>query len=393
MMNKRLVQILQYAFEHSYQFKNRIKESEVDINEIKTINDLEQIPILKKEDLPELQKIAYPFGEIATVKKEEMARIFMSPGPIYDPQTDDGDYFRFSEALMAAGFTENDIVQNTFSYHLSPAGFMFDSALRKLKATVIPAGVGNRELQIQIMKDLQVTGYVGTPSFLVQLLELAEEKGWEIGRDLSLTKAFFTAEKLTDERRQKFEEIGISVYEGYGTADVGCIAYEDAKGPGLKLASGAIVQICDPISGKEVMDTEGEVVVTLLDEKYPLIRFGTGDLSCWVKGHEGSRITGILGRVGSSVKVKGMFVHERQLTDILQSLGILNYQAVVTDKNGNDHFEIFVETDETISDITISKIKDVIRVTPIVTKVENGSINKGQKKLVDEREWKKSIPS
>lgn len=388
-MNNRLVQFLQYAFEHSPHFQIRLEEAGVRIDEIQTIKDLEKIPVLKKEDLPEIQKQAYPFGGIATIKGKEMARIFMSPGPIYDPQTTDGDYFRFSEALKAAGFSENDIVLNSFSYHLSPAGFMFDSGLRRLKATVIPAGVGNRELQVQVMKDLKVTGYVGTPSFLAQLLVLAEEKGWN--EELSLSKAFFTAEKLTHENRLMFEEKGIAVYEGYGTADAGCLAYEDSNGPGLKIASGAIIQICDPITGKEVLDSEGEVVVTLLNESYPLIRFGTGDLSCWIKGHEGIRIAGVLGRVGTSVKVKGMFVHEKQLTDALQSAGISSYQAVVTNENGMDRFEIFVETDDKFDDDLVSKLKEVIRVTPILTIVEKGSLQQVQKRLLDKREWKKSM--
>src|SRR5690606_30424148 len=157
----------------------------------------------------------------------EMARIFMSPGPIYDPQTHEKDFWRFSEALHAAGFNEEDIVQNTFSYHLSPAGFMFDSAVREFRRTVLPAGAGNRELQVQIMKDLEVTGYVGTPSLFNILLDTADEKGWKVGKEIQIRKVFFTAEMLTNDMRKKCEDNGIAVFEGYGTADCGCLAFED----------------------------------------------------------------------------------------------------------------------------------------------------------------------
>jgi len=388
-MENRLSQVISYAYKNSSHFQERLAEAGLHPGEIGSLKDLEKLPVLKKENLPELQKKSYPFGGVATVPTVEMARIFMSPGPIYDPQTEDGDYWRFAEALRIAGFSEKDIVQNTFSYHLSPAGFMFDSALRKIGATVIPAGTGKRDLQIQVMRDLQVTGYVGTPSFLALLIEAAEEKGWKIGRDLPLNKVFFTAEMLTSERRHMFEAKGIMVYEGYGTADVGCIAFEDKQGPGLKISSGAVVQICDPLTGKEVNDKEGEIVVTLLDKNYPLIRFGTGDLSRWITGYEGERIAGILGRVGSSIKIKGMFVHEKQLADILREAGYSEFQAVVTNEEGYDHLEIYVESEQPLIDELVSQVKGVIRVTPVITKVEVGTLKQGHPRMLDKREWNK----
>ena len=311
----------------------------------------------------------------------------MSPGPIYDPQTKEDDFWRFSEALEAAGFDEGDIVQNTFSYHLSPAGFMFDSALRKLGATVIPAGTGNRELQIQVMKDLQVTGYVGTPSFFAILLDAAVEKGWTIGNELVVNKVFFTAEMTTSEMRRKCSEHGIQVYEGYGTADCGCIAFEDKIGPGLKVTESAIVQICDPHSGETVKSGEGEIVVTLFDKSYPLIRFGTGDLSCWVDGYEGKRIEGILGRVSDGVKVKGMFVREKQLAAVLESEGLRSFQAIVTRSGNQDQLEITIESNNELNDELVSRLQDVIRVTPVIKRVSIGSINKSEKLLVDQRKF------
>jgi phenylacetate-CoA ligase len=294
-MMSSLPEIISYAYEHADAFKKRMKKVGLTPEDILTYADLVKIPVLKKDQLLDMQKESPPFGNLTSAYSTAMARIFMSPGPIYDPQANKADYWRFSEALQVAGFGERDIIQNTFSYHLSPAGFMFDSALRELGATVVPAGTGNRELQIQMMKDLQVTGYVGTPSFFALLLDTAEEKDWTVGKELKLEKVFFTAELLTTDMRKRCADNGISVYEGYGTADCGCLAFEDKEGPGLKLTSSAIVQLCDPLTGEETTCGEGEVVVTLFDKTYPLIRFGTGDLSRWVEVFEGKLLAGVLG--------------------------------------------------------------------------------------------------
>ncbi|SEN22491.1 phenylacetate-CoA ligase [Mesobacillus persicus] len=383
----RLREIIQYGYDHASGFKNHMDQAEIRPSDILTVGDLVKIPVLKKDRLPELQADNGPFANLTTIDSKEMARIFMSPGPIYDPQTHENDFWRFAEALRTAGITEKDIVQNTFSYHLSPAGFMFDSALRQIGATVIPAGTGNRELQIQVMKDLGVTGYVGTPSFFSILLDAIEEKGWSVERDLSIKKAFFTAEMLTPTMRTKCEENGIVVYEGYGTADCGCLAFEDKEGQGLKLTSSAIVQICDPLTGREVDSGEGEIVVTLFDKSYPLIRFGTGDLSAWVEGHEGKRIKGILGRVSDGVKVKGMFVREKQLAQVLEQEGYPHFQAIVIKDREQDILEISIESDQKVNPNLVKKLQETIRVTPVVKKVAPGSLNKEEKRLIDQRSY------
>ena len=384
-----LQQIVQHAYKSSKNFRDRMDAANLEPTDIRSREDLCKLPVLKKEDLPTLQKEFPPFGGMATIEASKMVRIFMSPGPIYDPQSVEDDNWRFAEALEAANFNENDIVQNTFSYHLSPAGFMFDSALRRLGATVIPAGTGNTELQIQVMKDLGVTGYVGTPSFLTHLLATAEEKGWKVGAELKLVKAFFTAEMVTADMKQRCEKLNIDAYEGYGTADCGLIAYQDKQGPGLKLTETALVQLCDPLTGQELpLDGgEGEVVVTLFDEIYPLIRFGTGDLSRWVKDFEGQRLEGVLGRVSDGVKVKGMFVREKQLTNIIQELGFQTYQAIISRENNQDQLEIMIESAELISDGIVAKIKDIIRVKPVVKTIPEGSLKPDSKKLMDIRKW------
>lgn len=389
---KSLKAVIQYAYDHAYGFKVQMDNAGLSPKDIQSNADLSKIPVLKKDDLPLLQKENAPFAQLTTIQTTEMARVFMSPGPIYDPQTHEKDFWRFSEALLAAGFNEKDIVQNTFSYHLSPAGFMFDSALRELGVTVIPAGTGNRELQIQVMKDLKVTGYVGTPSFFSILLDAIEEKGWTIGKEIHLKRAFFIAEMLTTELRKRCEGKAILVFEGYGTADCGCIAYEDKQGPGLKITSSAIVQICDPLTGDELLDGEGEVVITLYDQSYPLIRFGTGDLSRWVEGYEGVRIAGVLGRISDGVKVKGMFVRENQLALVLEQAGYSAFQGIIKREKNQEIFELFVESDEELQADLGEKLQDVIRVTPIIKKVKKGYLNNNEKRLIDQRfyELKKS---
>lgn len=366
------------AYERSTALRERLDAENINPHELETIEQLSRIPVLKKEQLPLLQKHELPFGNMITTRSNELARIFMSPGPIYDPQGKEEDDWGFAEALRAAEFTSDDIVQNTFSYHLSPAGFMFDSALRRIGATVVPAGPGNRELQVQLMNDLQVTGYVGTPSFLHLLLQYADEKGIHV----AVKKAFFTAEKLTESMREQFEQRGIHVFEGYGTADCGCIAFEDRQGPGLKISSRAIVQLCDPISGVP-LDEEGEIVVTIFDRTYPLVRFGTGDVSRWVDGYKGERIVGVLGRVGTSVKVKGMFVHEQQLKQVMAEVGCPLFQAVVTNEGGHDQLTIYIEKE--LNEEAKQKIKNVIRVTPTFVSVDR--VNDGERCLIDQRKW------
>lgn len=380
-----LQDVVKYAFDHAAGFKEQMEKAGIAPENIKSPSDLVKLPVLKKDQLPVLQKKNAPFGNLTTVNPTKMARIFMSPGPIYDPQGNENDFWRFAEALETAGFSENDIVQNTFSYHLSPAGFMFDCALRKIGATVIPAGTGNRELQIQVMKDLQATGYVGTPSFFSILLDVIEEKRLVVGKDIHINKVFFTAEMVTADLRRRCEENGISVHEGYGTADCGCIAFEDKKGPGLRVTSSAIVQICDPHTGEEINAGEGEVVVTLLDKTYPLIRFGTGDLSRWVDGQVGKRIAGVLGRVSDGVKVRGMFVREKQLAQVLEEEGYPIFKGVVTSNNNQDEFEIFIESEKKLPFELVNKIQEIIRVRAIVTRLEPGHINREGKRIVDER--------
>ncbi len=381
-----VAELLIHASVHSPFWRERLKDKSFD-----------EILVLKKGELPTIQQQKLPFGGLLTVPEHEAARIFLSPGPIYDVQGTDGDFWRFAEALEVAGFGPGDIVQNTFSYHLSPAGMMFDAALRKLGATVIPAGIGNTELQVQVLRDCRVTGYVGTPSFLAILLERAGKEEYQFGHELKLNKVFFTAEKLAPALRRVWQEAGLSVFEGYGTADAGLIAYEDGVNPGLKVAASVYLEICDPETGKPLpqgADGIGEVVVTVLDKTYPLIRFGTGDLSSWLLGQEGKYISGVIGRVGDGVKVKGMFVHLKQFAPILENTAWVSYyQAVVTREDNSDRFTLYLESEalpragEDILKSLQDELRERIRIRPHLQMVAIGTLTRKEPQLIDKRRW------
>ena len=380
MAQEKLQELMAQAKAHSPFWQDRLGEKQ-----------FRDIPVLYKTDLPAIQRNNPPFGGLLTIPASNVARIFMSPGPIYDPQVHERDFWRFAEALAAAGFQAGDIVQNTFSYHLSPAGLMFDSALREIGATIIPAGVGNTDLQVQVLKDCHVTGYVGTPSYLAALLARAAEMGFVLGHELNLTKAFFTAEKVAPSLKAEWLGQGLAVFEGYGTADAGCIAFEDSSRRGLKIASTCFVELCIPGTGDPVAEGEvGEVVVTPFVPSYPLIRFGTGDLSAWVPGQTGNYLQGVLGRVGDGVKVKGMFVHLRQFAPLLESDPAIHYfQAIVDRYNHQDRLTILIEGDpEQIElDHLNQKLKEIIRVNPELIMCSANSLPRDQAQLVDKRIW------
>ncbi len=396
----RLREIIRLAYEKSPATRAIFEGAGVGPGDIRFEADLDKIPITRKDQLLELQRRHPPFGGFLAVPIDDLERVFMSPGPLYDPQGQSADPWRFSPAVKAAGFQKGDIVLNTFSYHLSPAGFMFDKSLRSVGAVVIPAGVGNHELQIQIMQDLAITGYAGTPSYLLALIEKAKELGKSFPGDFRLHKALVTAEPLPPSLRQSLFEHGITVYQCYGTADAGCVAYECPNQDGMHLHDETIVQIVDPETGREVGPGEtGEIVVTALDEIYPLIRFGTGDLSHYTTeacycGRSSPRLLGLKGRVGEAIKVRGMFVHPRQLDEVMVKFPEVSaFQAVITRTDHKDDLTINIEascqeTDWPALQSALSdRLRDVLRVRAEVARVAANSLPQGCKKLVDQRVW------
>lgn len=296
---------------------------------------LAALPVIRKSELVELQRRERPFGGLATVGwGKACARVFASPGPIYEPEGARKDYWRLARAFYAAGFRAGDLVHNTFSYHFTPAGSMMETAAHALGCTVFPAGVGQTEMQVAAIADLRPDAYAGTPSFLRIILDKADELGVPV---TSLQKAFVSGEAFPPSLRDALAARGIQAYQAYATADLGLIAYETSARDGLVLDEDVLVEIVSPGTGDPVAPGEvGEVVVTSFSPEYPLIRFGTGDLSALLPGispcgRTNTRIKGWLGRADQTTKVKGMFVHPGQVAAVLKRHAELGRGRLVVD--------------------------------------------------------------
>ncbi len=310
---------------------------------------LAELPVLRKSDLAGLQKDAPPFGGLVTVKPGGLARIFSSPGPIHDPQGTGPDFWRMARALFAAGFRAGDVIHNTFSYHLTPAGSMLEAGAHALGCAVIPAGGGNTDQQVQVINDVRPDGYVGTPSFLRILLE----KGAEVGADLtSLTKACVAAEALPPSLRQTIRDLGVAVLQCYASADLGLIAYESEAIEGMIVDEGLLLEIVRPGTGDPVPEGEvGEVVATSFNRTYPLIRFATGDLSAILPGispcgRTNARIQGWMGRADQRTKVRAMFVAPEQVAEVIaRHPEIAKARLVVASDDNRDVMTLHCETE------------------------------------------------
>jgi phenylacetate-CoA ligase len=325
------VGILQTAVDRCPGFARRLAEAGLAPDDLRSVAALDRIPVLSKDELLERQQTDPPFAGLLA-ERAPVRRIFQSPGPLYEPELDRPDPWRWAPALRAAGFDANDVVLNCFGYHLSPAGAMFEEACRTIGARVVPGGVGNIDLQVRACADLGVTAYIGLPSYLKALLDRAEES--VLGR-LPLQRAFVTAEPLPPSLRAWLAERVPTVCQGYGTAETGNLGYEADGSHGLVVPADALVQICDLTTGEAVYDDrEGQVVVTIFNPDYPVVRFGTGDLSAWAAPDPADpaaapRIRGWLGRVGDAVKVRGMFLHPRQAETVMALPGVTRYRFVI----------------------------------------------------------------
>lgn len=388
-----LTRLIHHFADKAPGFARRLEAAGLQPEDIRTEADLARIPVLRKEALVELQAQDPPFGGMLAVPLTQLKRIFQSPGPIYDPEGLAPDYWRWAEALQAAGFGPEDVVLNAFGYHLTPAGAMFEEGLRAVGCTVIPGGVGQQELQLHALHALQVTGYVGLPSYLLALLKRAREKGLQ----LSLRKAFVTAEPLPDSLRAELKELGLeTVRQGYGTAECGNLGYECEYENGWHIPRGVLVQICDINTGQPLPPGQvGEVVVTLFQREYALIRFGTGDLSVLNPepcpcGRESPRLMGWRGRVGDAVKVRGLFVHPRQLQDLMGRFPeIQRWQAVVTREEHIDRLTLRVvapQADPTLPTRLQEAAREVLKLRVEVELSEH--LSEDAKPLEDRREWK-----
>jgi phenylacetate-CoA ligase len=337
--------LIQHLTQNAPRFAARLQAASLVPSDIRSPEDLSALPIIRKDDLVDLQADEPPFGGFLACSLGELKRIFQSPGPIYDPESRRADYWRWAPALRAAGFQSGDVVLNAFSYHLTPAGAMFEEGLSSVGCAVIPGGVGNQEQQARAMHVLRATGYTGLPSYLKALIE----KSTELGLELSLKKAFVTAEPLPPTLRGWINEHGVIVRQGYGTAECGNLGYECEQENGWHLPEDALVQVCDLTSGQPLPPGQvGEIVATLFVPEYALVRFGTGDLSslnietCEC-GRSTPRLMGWQGRVGDAVKVRGMFLHPRQLADLMRRFPeVTRWQAVITRQEHKDYLTIRV---------------------------------------------------
>ncbi len=311
-----LKDLLSYAYRYSEDVKKRFDRAQFNVEKFKTLSDIKHIPLLKKKELIFLQSIGPRLGGLLTKDIGELKRIFLSPGPIFDPEDRMDDYWGYTEAFYSVGFRPGDVVQVTFNYHLSPAGLMFEEPLRNLGCASIPAGPTDPGTQLDIMQKLRVSGYVGTASYLMHLAQKAEEKGINLRKDLFQEVAFVTGERLSEKMRNQLEKkFDIILRQGYGTADVGCIGYECFHKTGLHISNRCYVEICHPDTGIPLKDGEvGEIVVTSFNKTYPLIRLATGDLSYIDRapcacGRTSPRLGSIVGRVDTTARIKGMFVY------------------------------------------------------------------------------------
>ncbi len=323
----------------------------IDPSRINSRTTLATLPVTRKHELLERQKATRPadsFGGFAAVLRgRRMTRIFASPGPIYEPDVARPDYWRVGRALFAAGFREGDLAHNAFSYHMTPGAYMMESGALAVGCTVFPAGTGQTEQQLAAIADLRPEAYVGTPSFLRILIEKALASGSDIS---SFKRALVSGEAFPPSLRDWLAGNGIAGYQCYATADLGLIAYETEARQGLVLDEGVIVEIVRPGTGDPVPDGEvGELVVTTLNPDYPLIRFGTGDLSAVLPGlcptgRSNTRLKGWMGRADQTTKIRGMFVHPAQVAEIVKRFPeVLKARLVVTGEMANDAMTLKVE--------------------------------------------------
>jgi phenylacetate-CoA ligase len=360
---------------------------------------LARLPVTRKHELFDRQRAARasdPFGGFsALVRGPKMPRAFASPGPIYEPEGTARDYWRAGRAMFAAGFRAGDLVHNAFSYHMTPGAFIMESGAHAVGCTVFPAGVGQTEQQLQAIGELKPDAYMGTPSFLRILVEKAIETGGDVS---SIRKGLTGGEALPPSLRDWFTQRGLAVYQSYATADLGLIAYETQAREGLVLDEGVIVEIVRPGTGDPVPEGEvGEMVVTTLNPDYPLIRFGTGDLSALLpgtcpSGRTNARIKGWMGRADQTTKIRGMFVHPAQVADIARRFPeVIKARLVVSGEMANDVMTLKVETATAPQglDARIGEaIRDVTKLRGDVQLLQPGSLPNDGKVIEDARSYK-----
>lgn len=398
-IDERIRNLVAHAYEKAPAITKLMDDAGVSPADVQSAADLAKIPVLPKDELVEIHQANPPFGGFLTVDPATLPRIYISPGPIFDPQPPNPDA---SEGTLAAfkyvGFGPGDRVLNTFMYHLTPAGLLIDEGLLACEATVVPTGPGNTEMQIMMINALQVTGFVGTPSYLMTILDELDKAG--VPQDkVPIKKALFTAEPYTPSQQARFEgEYGMKTTSAYGTADLGFVGYTRHDIQGFCVVDTIYLQICDPSTGEELPPGEtGEIVATTFNKAYPLLRFGTGDLGALSPDPQcdgNQQLLGLFGRSGDAIKVRGMFLHPNQLMAArTQFPQIKNIQAIVTRPENRDHVLIRLElADGAEAGDLPEKLKALaqqairLRIDEVDI-VEPGTIKAGARTVQDQREW------
>ena len=390
--------IVAHAWRRAPGFRRRMEAAGLRPGDIRAPGDLARLPVMKKAAMPDLQRADPPFGGFCAARPEDLHWVFVSPGPIYEPfARRDGSPWHSEIAAFAGGFRPGDVVVNTFLYHLTPAAHLLDRGLARLGCTVVPTGPGNAEIQVKTILDLRASGYVGTPSFLMTLLKHAEERG--VGA-LPLEVAQVGAEALPPSLRRVFEaQYGILTRQSFGTADLGIVAYECRGADGMHVMDDAILEICDPQTGVPLPIGEiGEIVCTVNHRTYPMVRFGTGDLSVLTEapcpcGRTSARMLGWRGRADEVTKVRGMFIHPRQVDEIAARFpAVTRHQAIVTREGHQDALTFAVELGPggdpaAVQTGMVEAIRAVMKLRGEVRVVAPGTIPDAAKKIEDRRKW------
>ena len=400
-LNRRFLKAFQLASRHSKAYKELYLSAGIELSDIKGMENLEQLPILRMNDVVERQKREPPFGGFETIDPGRIRRIYINPGVIWQPGEWDYQDTSWAEAFCGVGFKTGDRIINTFNYHMWPLAFMLDESVKMIGATVIPTGVGNTLMQVKVMQVLKVNGFIGTPSFLMTLAQRAEGMGLDLKKDILLENALVGAEMLPESLRTRIEKkLEINVRQVYGTVFLGCIGYECRHMTGLHVPDGILVEVVDPQTGRQVKPgATGEIVATSFNTSYPMIRMATGDLSLLSRepcpcGRTGPMLKKILGRIDQAAKVRGTFVHPWQADEVISRYPeVFKYQVVITRENHKDIMTFVVELKEDVSQPDIIRgrierdIKDMLTIKGVVQIVPRGTIPDLQKKIEDKRSW------
>jgi len=359
----------------------------IDSDMIDSVEALKQLPVLRKSELREMQQKKPPFGGLV---RGTIEHIFQSPGPIYEPGKDTHDWWRFGRFLHASGVGRSDIVQNCFSYHLTPAGMMFENGAKAVGATILPAGTGQTELQVQAAFDVGASVYAGTPDYLNTILE----KSSEMGLKLSYSKAVVSGGALFPSLRESYLARGINCLQCYGTADLGCIAYESSEQDGMIVEEGVLLEIVTPGTGNPVKEGEvGEILVTTLNPDYPLVRFATGDMSAFIGGNSACgrtnvRIKGWMGRADQTTKVKGMFVRPEQVAELVnRHPEVSKARVVVSRVNESDSMVVRLEVSGSSNQEYYESVQNIFRIKGEVEVVPTDKLPKDGLVIEDLRSY------